>query len=160
MCYFLIMMSKMKKNIKQADFYPTPPSHSRRRGKKYSLLTHASILFLSRVHPDASIPFFRSASPCAPASASPWSTPVGSPRPGAAAASSWLPRARRCRRCLAAPLGRAPPQPIHGSPGTGAAATGSSLPWGAPPLPPLVRGSLGQALLHLQHGAIFASASP
>ena len=88
------------------------------------------------------------------------STHVGSPRPGAAAASSWLPRARRCRRCLAAPLGRAPPQPIHGSPGTGAAATGSSLPWGAPPLPPLVRGSLGRALLHLQHGAIFASASP
>ncbi|XP_039803702.1 uncharacterized protein LOC120667764 [Panicum virgatum] len=114
---------------------------SRRRGKKYSLVTHASILFLSRVHPD-SIPFFRRATPCTPPPPRirvslvppptflwPGTSVVGSPRPGAAAASSWLPRAQRRRRCLAAPLGRAPPQPVHGSPGTGGATTGSSLPW-------------------------------
>ena len=77
-CVTFLLMMPNKKNIKQADFCPTPPPHSRRRGKKYSLLTHASILFLSRVHPDASIPFFRSASPCAPASASPWRRPLPS----------------------------------------------------------------------------------
>ncbi|KAG2650712.1 hypothetical protein PVAP13_1NG199576 [Panicum virgatum] len=68
-----------------------------------------------------------------------------------------------------------PPSPVVvcGSPGAGAAAAGSRLPrdgrrrhWlvsplgGAPPPPPLVRGSLGRALLHLHHGAIFAAASP
>ena len=60
----------------------------------------------------------------------------GSPGAGAAAAGSRLPRDGRRRHWLVSPLG------------------------GALPPPPLVRGSLGRALLHLHHGAIFAAASP
>ena len=59
MCYFVIMVPKNEKEKTLTLSYcvhPTPPSHSRQRGKKYSFLTHASILFLSRVHPDISIP--------------------------------------------------------------------------------------------------------